>query len=514
MSDTNGARRTDGTSIKSLLESGSVHVNGSPLKDDSKSDSPRSSSGWDGKLRVEKKATLANSEALSDPEYSDEDAPPVDQIEADEGVRYGELDSSRELTLAFPGLLDDLPDDADNQITAVEIPSNIAPGLQELELYDNLISHMKGFYDFSELVNLDLSYNKLKHIKRIDHLKKLKQLYLVQNKISRIECLEGLNSLTYLELAGNRIRIIEGLKTLTKLEQLWLGKNKITELKGLDTLANLRLLSVQSNRLTSLTGLSALTKLEDLYISDNILTSLSGISSLPNLKLLDVSSNPIEHLSDLENLTHLQELWASSCQLSSFDEVEKQLGDKKELETVYFEGNPLQKRQPVLYRNKVRLALPLIRQVDASESPTSTPPPLPRDSPPKRSAEAEPPPELTSQEVRIEAPDRKHVEVNAHQRTHAMPREVEPSLNESDFLRQALRENIRLDGRAFDAFRPVEIEFGDEYGVVDVRLGKTRVVARISAEVTAPFPDRKFDGIFSISTELSPMASPAFEVGR
>ncbi|KAL2355896.1 ribosomal protein S5 domain 2-type protein [Cryomyces antarcticus] len=95
-----------------------------------------------------------------------------------------------------------------------------------------------------------------------------------------------------------------------------------------------------------------------------------------------------------------------------------------------------------------------------------------------------------------------------------MPREVEPSLNESDFLRQALRENIRLDGRAFDAFRPVEIEFGDEYGVVDVRLGKTRVVARISAEVTAPFPDRKFDGIFSISTELSPMASPAFEVGR
>ncbi|TKA73561.1 hypothetical protein B0A49_04089 [Cryomyces minteri] len=378
MSDTNGTRRTDSTPVKSVLESGSVHVNGSPLKDDSKSDSPRSSSGWDGKLRVDKKATLANPEALSDPEYSDEDAPPVDQIEADEG------------------LLDDLPDDTDeislincrvtsipnlglerftkvlkiclrqNQITAVEIPSNIAPGLQELELYDNLISHMKGFDDLSELVNLDLSYNKLKHIKRIDHLKKLEQLYLIQNKISRIECLEGLSNLTYLELAGNRIRIIEGLETLTKLEQLWLGKNKITELKGLDTLANLRLLSVQSNRLTSLTGLSALTKLEDLYISDNILTSLSGISSLPNLKLLDISSNPIEHLSDLENLTHLQELWASSCQLSSFDEVEKQLGDKKELETVYFEGNPLQKRQPALYRNKVRLALSQIRQIDAT----------------------------------------------------------------------------------------------------------------------------------------------------
>lgn len=37
---------------------------------------------------------------------------------------------------------------------------------------------------------------------------------------------------------------------------------------------------------------------------------------------------------------------------------------------------------------------------------------------------------------------------------------------------------------------------------------------RISSTVTVPFPDRKFDGIFTISTELSPLASPAFEVGR
>lgn len=51
----------------------------------SKPSTPHSKSGWDGKLRVNKQATLANPEALSDPDYSDEDAPPVDQIEADEG---------------------------------------------------------------------------------------------------------------------------------------------------------------------------------------------------------------------------------------------------------------------------------------------------------------------------------------------------------------------------------------------------------------------------------------------
>lgn len=48
---------------------------------------PRSSSGWDGKLRVEKKLELANPEALSDPEYSDEDQVlPGEEIEADEGM--------------------------------------------------------------------------------------------------------------------------------------------------------------------------------------------------------------------------------------------------------------------------------------------------------------------------------------------------------------------------------------------------------------------------------------------
>lgn len=50
--------------------------NGSSLRD---------SQGWDGKLRMDKKAVIANAEILSDPEYSDEDAPPVEQIAADEG---------------------------------------------------------------------------------------------------------------------------------------------------------------------------------------------------------------------------------------------------------------------------------------------------------------------------------------------------------------------------------------------------------------------------------------------
>lgn len=50
----------------------------------------RDSHGWDGKLRLDRKAVVTNAEILSDPEYSDDEAPPVDQIAADEG-RCGHL---------------------------------------------------------------------------------------------------------------------------------------------------------------------------------------------------------------------------------------------------------------------------------------------------------------------------------------------------------------------------------------------------------------------------------------
>jgi hypothetical protein len=49
-------------------------------------------SGWDGKLRVDgssRRAVLTNPEALEDSDYSDEDAPSVEEIGADEGKWLG-----------------------------------------------------------------------------------------------------------------------------------------------------------------------------------------------------------------------------------------------------------------------------------------------------------------------------------------------------------------------------------------------------------------------------------------
>ncbi|KAF1983107.1 L domain-like protein [Aulographum hederae CBS 113979] len=339
---------------------------------------PRSSTGWDGKLRVERRPVIVNPEALSDPEYSDEEAPPVEQIDADEDLLDGVPEDEDQIDLvhcrisSIPALRLERFKQVErlclrqNSISSIDFPSSLGPSLDELDLYDNLISHIKGLDDLTSLTSLDLSFNKIKHIKRVSHLTQLKDLYFVQNKIQTISGLEGLSNLTNLELAANRIRDIENLETLTALEQLWLGKNKITEIKGLKTLTNLTILSIQSNRLTSITGLCTLTNLTELHISHNQLTSLSGLENNTALRVIDISNNPISSLAGLGPLKVLEELWASYCLVEDFAEVERELGDKEELNTVYFEGSPLQTKGPVLYRNKVRLALPRVRQIDAT----------------------------------------------------------------------------------------------------------------------------------------------------
>lgn len=57
-----------------------------------------------------------------------------------------------------------------------------------------------------------------------------------------------------------------------------------------------------------------------------------------------------------------------------------------------------------------------------------------------------------------------------------MSKEAPLSLAERDFILEALREDVRLDGRQPDQYRPINLSFGEEYGHVRLQLGKTRYV--------------------------------------
>ncbi|WWC62657.1 uncharacterized protein I303_105254 [Kwoniella dejecticola CBS 10117] len=245
-------------------------------------------------------------------------------------------------------------------------------GLEELDLYDNRLGsrieddELKGC---ENLTSLDLSFNNIRHAPNLPSLTKLNVLYLVQNKISHIE--EGeldwcKDTMTSIELGGNRIRTIENLDALVKLEELWLGKNKIRALENLSTFASLRILSLQSNRITKIENLEGLTSLEELYLSHNGLTKIEGLEKNTKLKTLDIGNNMIEEIEGVSHLSELEEFWASYNQIPNLQALDSQLAPLKNLETVYLEGNPCQKNDMAGYRRKIILALPQIKQIDAT----------------------------------------------------------------------------------------------------------------------------------------------------
>lgn len=146
-----------------------------------------------------------------------------------------------------------------------------------------------------------------------------------------------------------------------------------------------------------------------------------------------------------------------------------------------------------------------------------------------------------------------------------MPRDLEPSLNTRNFTLSALQNELRLDSRKLNETRPLTLSFGENPGSAYVELGKTkyishslvfvcftplslyenshitglssyvsqficntsrkdpssnriltipRVLAQTSATITKPYDDSPFEGIFTITTEFSPMASSSFEPSR
>jgi exosome complex component RRP42 len=86
----------------------------------------------------------------------------------------------------------------------------------------------------------------------------------------------------------------------------------------------------------------------------------------------------------------------------------------------------------------------------------------------------------------------------------------------SDKVENFLKEGKRLDKRAFDEYRKIEIETDiskNADGSSRVRLGGTEVVCGIKADLGEPYPDSPDEGAISVGMELLPLASPSYESG-
>lgn len=86
-----------------------------------------------------------------------------------------------------------------------------------------------------------------------------------------------------------------------------------------------------------------------------------------------------------------------------------------------------------------------------------------------------------------------------------------------EFIEDLLRKGERLDGRAFDEYREISIEANvvpaKAEGSALVRIGDTSVVAGVKVLVGDPYPDSPDEGVTMVTAEMSPIASPLFELG-
>ncbi len=85
-----------------------------------------------------------------------------------------------------------------------------------------------------------------------------------------------------------------------------------------------------------------------------------------------------------------------------------------------------------------------------------------------------------------------------------------------DYILSKIRDGERIDGRAFNEFRKIEIETGvieKAEGSALVKLGNTQVIVGVKMQVGDPFPDSPDKGIIITNAELVPLASPIFEPG-
>ncbi|TEB22926.1 ribosomal protein S5 domain 2-like protein [Coprinellus micaceus] len=89
-----------------------------------------------------------------------------------------------------------------------------------------------------------------------------------------------------------------------------------------------------------------------------------------------------------------------------------------------------------------------------------------------------------------------------------------PSIPEKEFLNTALKQQLRIDGRSPLEMRTPKLVFGPELGWVDCSMGKTRVIAYVEGKMVKPTPERPYEGVITINSELSPMASSEYEPGR
>lgn len=85
---------------------------------------------------------------------------------------------------------------------------------------------------------------------------------------------------------------------------------------------------------------------------------------------------------------------------------------------------------------------------------------------------------------------------------------------EKIFLLHGVQDGMRLDGRSFNDYRPIQVQFdniNNSYGSCQLTLGETKLIATVKAEVTEPEASSPKFGKINFLVDCSANATPEFQ---
>ena len=189
--------------------------------------------------------------------------------------------------------------------------------VNKLECSDRGIESVEGIQELVNLVELNLSENRIDYLPSLNLLQQLKSLNFNHNRLTDIHGLQGLIGLTQLNLSGNRQldpvqvkELIQGNRGLTHigvghiamgdlawltswdfdLQELDVSYTGIKDLPPIHESLNFRVLRAAGNKLHHV-WLDSLQSIEIVDLSHNRLTDLHGLQELTGLTQLNLTGN-------------------------------------------------------------------------------------------------------------------------------------------------------------------------------------------------------------------------------
>eukprot|EP01080_Neovahlkampfia_damariscottae_P010115 gene10115-2534_t len=246
-----------------------------------------------------------------------------------------------------------------------ELDENINSKLRKLSISNSkFIRIPEVIFHLISLVHLDVSYNKITELSKIDSLRNLVYLDLSNNKLNVLPSeFKKLEKLKLLDLSNNDFTEFPlVLKYMKNINEIIISSNRIEKFPEMDEETNLKifkskrcglrdvpgsfitsylknttLISFESNKIQELPSFKSNEYLERLDINDNELEQIPEIPK--SLEDLSVQMNKIQEIPDiLYDISALKQLNLGFNQLTKIDEKLSQL---KNLEYLYLDHNPL-----------------------------------------------------------------------------------------------------------------------------------------------------------------------------